>query len=836
VTLRNIAGLYGVRLRGRIGQELLALIGIATGVALLFAALVANTSLTGSFQRLTDGVVGDARYQLAARSFATLDERLLGEVQQLPGVRQAAATLETRAEATGPKGSRSVLLIGATPEFGKLGSSFAHGFSYGFLADVRAMALPTPLVDALGLALGQPVSLALDDRRVEARLGAKLQGSDIGPLLDSPVAIAPLRYAQELSREPGRISRIFVVPAHGRDASVRRQLQQLAGATADVRPADFDAALFRQASAPTNQSTTMFSVLGALVGFLFAFSAVLLTVPNRRRLIADLDVEGYSPRTILEILLFDALVLGITASACGIVLGDQVARVLFDEPPRFLEYAFASGSERLVTIGNVLIAAAGGIAASCIAVLGPTAAYLRSRAPAAGPATLEGRGRAPGAGVAAAAGIASLAGGVAIVAVAPESAAVGIAGLALLTISMLLLLPALLRLVVAGVEALTQNARSVVPFLALFDLRDPAAHVRTLAVAATGAVAVFGSVALQGAHADLLRGLKRTSQDVADVGDVWAVAPGDANLLVTTPFPTPAVKPPPGIERIDVYRGAFLDIGDRRVRVFAPPATERQPLSASQVLEGDLDSALARLRAGGWIVVSADVAHANELHVGERFVLRSPHPLAFRVAALSTNMGWPPGSVLINARDFARAWDSDAASALLATLAPGTAPAAGQRALRAALGPRSTLAVYTAAQRRDAQDDAARAGIVRLAQIAALVLVAAVIAMASAMAGLIWQRRAFMASMKVEGYDTAEMWRALLLEAGILIGAGCVVGAAFGLLGQGLLSRALTSVTGFPVVYSVAALGAVLTCVAVTISAVLIVGVLGQRAASVEPA
>jgi hypothetical protein len=55
------------------------------------------------------------------------------------------------------------------------------------------------------------------------------------------------------------------------------------------------------------------------------------------------------------------------------------------------------------------------------------------------------------------------------------------------------------------------------------------------------------------------------------------------------------------------------------------------------------------------------------------------------------------------------------------------------------------------------------------------------------------------------------------------------------LLGQILLSRALTSVTGFPVVYSLAGAGALLTCLAVTLAAVTIVGIVGHRAASVAP-
>jgi putative ABC transport system permease protein len=831
VKLSNIAALYGMRLRAQLGQELLALIGIAVGVSLLFAALVANTSLTGSFQRATEGVVGDARYQLASRGDG-FDERQLQAVRELPGVAGAAAILEVRSELRSPRGRRSVLLIGVTPDFAQLGGSLTRGFSYSWLANVRALALPTPMVHSLGLTLGQSVVLNVSGANVAARLGAKLQGSDIGSLIDSPIAIAPLRYAQALSGRVGLVSRVFVRTSPGHDDEVRAGLERLAAGRADVRPADFDAALFRQASTPTSQSTTMFSVFSAMVGFLFAFSAVLLTVPQRRRLIADLRIEGYGPSTVVKVLLFDALVLGVVASALGIVAGDQIARRLFDDRPAFLDMAFAFGSQRITTPSTVLIAATGGIVASLVAVLGPmTPSLLRGGEELGSPADGQAAGRADHIRVGTGAGL--LAGGGLIVISEPSSAAVGVAGLFVLTLAMLLLLPTLLRLLVAALELATRGMRSIVVFLAITDLRDPATRLRSLAVAATGAIAVFGSVALQGAHADLQRGLDRTAHDLASIGDVWAVAPGPANLLATTSFPAPAVRQPAGLASITAYRGGFLDIGTRRIWVFGAPATAKRPLPRGQILDGDTARATRLLRAGGWAVVSQALARQLGLDVGDRFLLPAPIPLPLRVSALSTNMGWPPGAIVVNADDYARAWGSDDVSALNATLAPGTSPAEGRQLLRDALGPRTGLVVKTAADRRRALDAGSRQGLARLTQIAALVLVAAMIAMAAAMAGMIWQRRAFLASMKVEGYTTAELWRSLLLEAAVLVGAGCVIGAAFGLLGQGLLSRALTTVTGFPVDYETAALGALASCALVTLVAVTIIGAFGHRAARI---
>ena len=825
--LSNVAALYAMRLRAQLGQELLAVAGIAVGVSLLFAALVANTSLTGAFERVSTGVVGDARLQLAARGESFLPD-MTDAVRRIPGVDAAAPVIEVRGEARGPEGRRSIELIGVTPDFAQLNSALTHHFSYAFFVNVRAIAVPTPLADALGLALGQAVALNLSGRRVDARVAARLQENEAGGLYTSPIAIAPLRYAQELSGHLGAVSRIFVRPLPGRDAAVTRALRRLAAGRADVVPADRDAALFRQASEPTNQSTAMFSVFSAMVGFLFALSAVLLTVPQRRRLVADLRIEGYGPATILKVLLFEALVLGIGASALGLLVGDQFARRLFSQPT-FLQMAFPYGSGRIVTFSSVALAAAGGILASAIAVLAPMTSSLLSRDDR--PPVAVGRRERTGL---VGAGLALLAAGAAIVVAAPSSAGVAILGLACLTLAMLLLLPLLLDAIVAGVDVLTRGMRSIVVFLTITDLRDRTTRLRSLAVAATGAVAVFGSVALQGAHADLQSGLDRTSADLSSIGDLWIVAPGRANLLATAPFRAPALRPPEDVVRdVVAYRSSFLDIGDRRVWVLGAPATAQRPIPRGQMVDGSTRRATRLLRTGGWAVVSSALADQQGWDVGERFTLAAPRPTSLRISALSTNLGWPPGAIVLNAGDYARAWGSDDVSGLQATLAPGATPAQGAQALRAALGPRSGLEVQTAARREHDQRAASREGLTRLTQIAALVLVSAMIAMAAAMAGMIWQRRAFLAAMKVEGYGTSELWRSLLLEAGVLMGAGCLVGAAFGLLGQTLLSRTLTVVTGFPVDPSIAVLGALLSCAAVTAVAVGIIAAFGHRAARV---
>lgn len=786
--LANVALLYVIRLRARLGQELLALVGIAAGVSLVFAALVANTSVTGSAQRLAAGVFGTASYQLDARGGETFDEGMVQRARALPGVAAAAATFEARGEASGPRGQQSIELIGVDPGFARLGGTITRKFSAGYLAHQRAVAMPARLAESTGVALGQTLRLVLSGHTVDAPLGAKLDASDIGDLGDAPLVLAPLAYAQELSGAAGRVTRVFALPDRGRGAQVEQELRRLAAGRANVRPADYDAELVAQAAEPTSQSTALFSVFAALVGFLFAFSAVLLTVPERLRLVADLDEEGYGPGTAVKLLLFDALLLGVAASILGVVLGDQLSRRLFDDTPSFLTLAFPIGSERIVTVSSVVIAGVGGIAASCVAVLGPTApAVFRARRSQEADPERRRFDRAPHGTWLVGGGVACLAAGVAIVAATPGSVAVAVLGLGLLAGATLLLLPSLLRLIVAVLDGLTRRLRGVASFIAISDLRDPTARRRSLAVAATGAIAIFGSVALQGAHADLQRGLDRVSHDLASIGAVWIVAPGTANLLATTSFSVPAnLTQPAGIAGFALYRSGFLDVGNRRVWVIGSPMSSSRPIPLGQIVAGDEQLVTSRLRRGGWTVVSSAVARMLGLRPGDEFTLPSPNPTVFRVAATSTNMGWPPGAIVLNATDYARAWGqpTTVVSSVNAMLAPGVSADRARASLQRALGPSSGLVVQTAAERERNQRAASREGLTRLTEIAALVLVAAVIAMAAAMAGLIWQRRRFFVAMKVEGYSTTDLWRSLLLEAAVLIGAGCALGAAGGSSGR----------------------------------------------------
>lgn len=831
--LSNILLLYRVRLRTRAVQELFAVLGIAVGVALLFASQVASTSLDGSVNQLTRGIVGNMRFQLAARGPAGFDERLLGEVQRIPAVRAAVPLLEARANVIGPKGTRAVDLLGTDPRFAHLGGPLLRHFTAAQLNEQEAFALPLPVAQAVGLTSLELTKLQIGAKVVQAFLGTALLGSDIGALVESPVAIAPLAYAQHLTGMPGRVTRIFVQAAPGREREVKAGLERISAGHLNVRPADFDSTLFRQAAGPANQSAVLFSAISALIGFLFAFNAILLTVPQRRHLVEDLRLDGYARRAIVQVLLLDALVLGLVASVLGLALGDLLSLAVFHTNPGYLSFAFPVGSQRIITVGTVAIAMGGGMLAACIGVLLPLRGDVFSRLSLAAPIA---RSNPLGAAGASAAGICCLAVTTVILLAAPQWA---IIGMIFLVVALLLLLPALLGSIVRGFDRIHRPIRGAAADLAGIELGSKVGRARSLAIAATGAIAVFGSVAIEGAHRNLERGLSQASAEVNFVADLWLSPSGSASTLATIPFHNDRwerLKRLPSVRALMVYRGSFLDIGDHRTLVVAPSRESADPIPLSQVVSGDPKQASTRIREHGWLTVSRAIADEYHLSPGQRFELLAPRATMFRVAAVTTNLGWPPGAIILNADDYAHAWSSSDPSAYQIDLKQGVSLAAGAAEVRRALGSQSGLAVQTALQRQQAGRATQRQGLSRLTQIATLVLVAAILAMAAAMGAMIWHRRPRLADMKVDGFSNGVLWRAMLVETTLLLGMGCSVGALFGIYGAILLSHALASVTGFPVVFSLGVPTAISSFLIVTAVAVAIVAIPGYIAARIRPA
>jgi putative ABC transport system permease protein len=826
--------LYRRRLRSHLAQELLAGSGIAVAVALVFGVLVANTSLTSSAGALIQQVTGSARVQLTARSEAGFPQRLAGTVARLPGVRSSAAVLRENVSVVGPTGTKAVQMLGVSAGIVDLGSLHTKDFGAGGFRFSGGLILPAVVASAIGAEPGSPVTVLAAGEARRARVGAVLSGSLFGALTSSPVAIALLGVAQRLVGLPGRVTQVLVQPRPGADRRVAGELRGIADGRLDVAPADNELHLLAQAIRPNSQSTELFSAISVMVGFLLALNAMLLTMPERRRLVADLRMQGYDRRQVLLLLSFQALALGVVASLIGVALGDVLSSAFFHRVPNYLAAAFPIGAKQIVHARTVLAAFACGVIATVLASLTPALDLREGRAVDAVFREAGGRGETIGAratGMLGIAGMASIALVTALVLIAPDMTIVGGVALALST---LLLIPAMFAAIARALPWVGEHIRSSALIVAVSELR--ATSMRAVALAGIAGLAVYGSIAIGGARGDLIRGIDRATSQYFGTAAIWVGTGEDIfNVNRFEPGRTAAViARAPGVASVRSYQGGLLDVGARRLWIRARPARDPAMVEASQLLHGDLARTTQLLRRGGWATISSAFAGERHLHVGQEFSLPTPSGTAtFKTAAIMTNSGWPPGTITIDSADYSRYWRTADPSALEVSLQPGVSAAAGRRAVTAALGDRPGLSVRTSGERDRQSAASARQGLETLAEISTLLLIAAGLAVASALSAAVWQRRARLASLKIQGYDSRQLWRALLLESAITVGVGCAIGGVVGVYGHALAGRWLTLTTGFPAPFAIAPAQVALTLTLITTAALLVIAIPGFAASRV---
>jgi len=796
-------------LRRHLVQELLAGFGVAIAVALVFATIVAAGSVWSSSTQAVRTVIGPATLQLHARSGEGISGALLRAVQRLPGVQAAGSLLEAPATLRAPSGHTAIVDLAGT------------GTSLAFL-DGLAHTIPTATLSAQGIGLssrtahelrvgGSPVAqrgsveVYVHGTAVPMPISAVLGQEAFGALSHTSVAVMQLAELQRLMGLRDRVSRILVQPRRGKGAQVRSELARLAHGRIDVAPADQDVGLLAQALRPSDQANALFATVSALLGMLLATAALVLSAPDRRRAIADLRLMGVRRSAIVQMFAVQALILGSVASLLGIAGGYGLSVTLLSQSPRYLAEAFTLGTQHTLDGASLLVALATGILSCAVASTLPLL-DLRDRNPlriaqqqqgVPGNDLHTGTRRALDLGV-----LLLLTTTMGLIAAGPSHALLACILLALATVCAVPL--ALSAVMALGTKLARWQEKLTAMPVAVSSLQ--ATTLRSFALAATGAVALFGSIALGGARGDLAHGIAGVAHSYAADAALWIGNRGDDQAVVGfAPGDLPArISRLPGVSRVATYRGGFAVIDDRRVWMIARPSGGARQVLSSQTVSGSAALAQQRLAQGGWAVVSRQIAEEQHVGLGGRLALPTPSgEVSVRIAALTSNLAWSPGVLFLGSAQYTRLWQTgdspNSATALAVSLKPGARASDVARRVRLALGRTSGLIVRTGPALQASIDTLTREGLEQLQEISNLLILAAVLAMTAALCSAVWQRRAALAGLRLCGVSIGRLRRILLLEAGLLLSAGCVTGALAGVCGQAIIDRYLGQVTGFPV-------------------------------------
>jgi putative ABC transport system permease protein len=181
ISLRTLLRFYRRHLRVQPLRELMAVVGVAAGVALLFAVQISDSSITGSFEQLVHGVAGHATLEVAARSPEGFDESTGEQITSMPGIRTAAPVLTRQVVVVGPKASRALTLVGADERLATLGGELISRFER-YAEDSRRglLILTQSTAQAIGAIRGSTVAIKIGERTEHLALDAIVPSDQLG--------------------------------------------------------------------------------------------------------------------------------------------------------------------------------------------------------------------------------------------------------------------------------------------------------------------------------------------------------------------------------------------------------------------------------------------------------------------------------------------------------------------------------------------------------------------------------------------------------------------------------------------------------------------------------
>ncbi len=762
-------------------RSMLSALGVALGTAVLLAGLATNAGIEAAVISAVRDQVGQTDLRVATFGESGLSRETVEIIAATPGVAVVAPALQRRTYLGAEVGAGEVLrapvtVLGIDPA----AETQLHDLTLVAGSPLRDQDEPSALISERlaredGLALGAPLTMQGAGDRVSYRIIGILAGD--GPLSGAfgRTVVVPLRTAQGVFDE-SRVTRVDLGLAGDADAGVVSELLEARLLSEPyVLSSPQDIAVGLRASTASFQATTaLIAAVALFAGAFLVFNTLSMTVVEQVRDVGLLRAAGATRGQVTRFMLTQAFALGLIGSLAGVGIGALLAAAM-------VAYVQTIGS---VTLEQPAIPLEAWVAAFVIGV-GVTLAAALEPARRAGRIqpveALKARLHLPTARQARLRWLAAVFVVVAAVGLLAAPSGTGIVQplvvYAVLIVGTLLIpsvLPPLARL--AGIpfglvwRFEERLARGSV-------IHDPGRTALTLGALTIG-LAMIVALGGVGQHARAAAG-------------AWIVDVIPGELVLTSIRPVGADEgieaeiraTVPGIGRISPIATFDIALEGTRTDAAAVVGADLEADDRLRFTAGDRGAALAAIDAGGATIVPLSLASRLGLVVEQ--VLTVPtatgEALDLRVAGIvERSMPGSSGEALLVGWDDARTLGVAGADAFAVRFAADS-PAGARDTLRD-VATAYALDYVTLDRIKGAVDDALGRIFGLFDALAAVAVLIAALGIANTLTMNVIERVREIGVLRAAGMTRRQVWRAVVVEAGILGLAGALLGVALGLI------------------------------------------------------
>ena len=769
-------------LRARPGRTSLTIIGVALGVAVLFAGLATNVAIETSVDRTVRDLVGRADLRVSAFGESGLGRETLGAIDATEGVGLAAPALERQTYLlAGPSVGlpAAVTIVGIDPAREPQVHELTLAEGFGLTSGDEPSALITRrLAEEDGLSIGSELTVQGAGATAHYRVIGILAGEGPATGTFGRTVVVPLRTAQAVFDQAG-VTRVDIRLADGAAAATvtaALEANLLTEPYVLSSPAELAASL-RSSTADFQATTALIAAIALFTGAFLIFNTLSMTLVERARELGLLRAAGATRGQVTGYVLRQAFLLGVVGSVVGLILGSVLAALV-------VAYVRTVGE---VTLDGPELRVSAFVAAFVVGIVVTLAAALGPARRAGGISPIEAlKVRSEGTSARRA-----RLGWLVVVFVAVAAAGVlvwprGIGGAgvtrALVVYAILLVATLALPLVLRPLTRLAGR-----PFALFFRLEERLARGsltrdRSRAILTIGPLAVgLAAVVALGAVGQTAR--SSASAWIADVipGDVVAtsirpIAPDEdvaADLALV-----------PGVQQVTEIATFDVAVDGRRTDGVAVDGADLAADGRLRLTEGDRATALAALDEGGATIVPLALATRLGLTLDQvvKVAAVDGTNLDLRIVGIAerTLPGRGGEGMLVGWTDAIGSLGVAGSDAFAVRFAPD-APATARADLETAAN-LVALDVVTLGQIQGAIDS-------ELARIFGLFDALAVIAVLVAGLGIVntltmnvIERVREIGVLRAAGMTRGQVWRSVVVEAGIVGLSGAVMGVASGIL------------------------------------------------------
>ena len=760
-------------------------------------------SITGSVNRLADGVAGVAALEVSGITDAGFPEAITADVAAVPGV--AAAAPMIRMSAQTPSGP--VLLFGADASSAELG---------GALKDAVARPVKQLSQTPDGVQVGPAVGHGKGDKfqlgSGEVTVTDVLRGKQLTDLNGGQYVLAPLALAQNVTGRQGQLDSILITTKAGADrAAVRAAVADAVSGRAIVAPPSMRAARAGDGVKMMNYMALMGAVVALVVGAFLIYTTMTMAITQRRPVISILRAIGGRRTTIVRDMLAEAAILGVIGGAIGSGIGILLGRIAIGRLPPVLTQGLEARVEYWLPTYAIPAALATTVLTSVVAsAMAARQVYKVSPIEALAPVGVSAADRVPrwlriATGVGAVGVFA-----VSILIVLGRTGTIAIAAMSALFCAEIALGFALAGPIVKATAATARVFGAVGALAAATIERSPR---RVWATVMTVLIAVVTTVVITGTNADMIRSARGIFASVADV-DVW-VSADSPDRYPTNALPqdlSKRVDTVPGVADITEGAYAFADLGGTRVMLdgFSPGTADALYRAADERTRNDV-------LAGRGVVLTRNLGKTLDVRVGDQLRLQTPHgPHQVTVLALVPYFSTVIGTIGMDLGQM-RAWfDRPAATTLQIAAAPGVDPKRLLQDVRRVVP--APIFVYDGGTALAGLEAPLRQSMFIANAVWIIVVLVATVALLNTLTLSVLERRREIGVLRAMGSSRRHTLQMVLAEAVGIGVVGGVLGLLFGLADQWLYSLVSADIMNFDVDFRPSPMALVFTVGAITIS------------------